>query len=76
MKELGIKAAQFNELKVVAIENEDYMSAKKLKEEIDRLKRTVLDISVDIFRKSVSHTSELRSHISERTAQLEAAKNS
>jgi hypothetical protein len=55
------------------VENEDYMTAKKIKIEIDKIKQTVLDINVekDFLRKQSVHTSELQRHISQRTAEIE-----
>ncbi len=41
IKEYGVKVLQLIDLKRLAVENEDYETAKKIKTEIDKLKRAV-----------------------------------
>ena len=41
VKEYGVKVIQLFELKRLAIDNEDYETAKKIKSEIDKIKRLI-----------------------------------
>lgn len=71
VRHYGVKALQLNELKQVAVDNEDYQTAKKLKIEVDGIKKTVseLDPSRGFSHKSLG-TAELRDNIAERQAKL------
>lgn len=72
IRELGAKVGHFNKLKQVAIENEDYMTAKKIKAEADKVRRVVADLDPSKGFPS-SGTAELREYISETEKRLSNA---
>lgn len=55
VREYGARVMQLNELKTVSIQNEDYLTAKRIKEEVDTIKKTVreLDPVIGFRQKSI-----------------------
>ena len=41
VKEYGVRVIQLMDLKRVAVDNEDYETAKKIKNEIERIKKSI-----------------------------------
>ncbi len=60
LRQFGTRVLQLNEMKQVAIENEDYMTAKEIKREIEKLRGQARDIGRN---PKVVGTAELREHI-------------
>ena len=73
VREYGARIIQLHDLKSVSIENEDYMTAKKIKLEIEKIRSIV--VAIDPFKlfatpsKSLG-TAELKSMIEERSSTL------
>ena len=64
VREYGIRVLQLQDLKQVAITNEDYMTAKNIKIEADKVRALVRDMDAQrgFIPKNVG-TAELRQHI-------------
>ncbi len=47
IRQYGLRCLQLNDLKKVAIENEDYLTAKQIKNELETIKATIGDIEIN-----------------------------
>ena len=44
IRQYGLRCLQLTDLKRVAVENEDYLTAKQIKQETETIKKTIRDI--------------------------------
>jgi len=66
IRQYGLRCLQLTELKRVAIENEDYLTAKQIKAELESIKTTIRDMLLNhnvIRNGSLGNTQGLRDHI-------------
>ena len=63
VKEHGIKVMQLSELKLVAIDNEDYETAKRIKLEIDKVKAAVMHLDLESGKAFNMVRDEMRQHL-------------
>jgi hypothetical protein len=72
IRQYGLRCLQLSELKRVAIENEDYLTAKQIKHELESIKVSVRDLDINYSLKAVGKagTQELRQHIDTQKARL------